>query len=212
MSDGRPEQDPRPGDQPGPVRGLMLVLHGGRSISIEPTTATQLSVVRVAVLEWPVRRALRGSGVLVRRPRFRVRGWNGDLASPVTDLNRWLDEAADELGPVPIALIGHSMGARAALRAAGHPQVEAVAGLAPWIPAGEPVSQLTGTRVLLAHGDQDRITSPTLTWEYAERAGAVTTVTTVPVPGGDHAMVRHGRRWHQIAAEFSRTAFGLPPG
>jgi pimeloyl-ACP methyl ester carboxylesterase len=190
--------------------GLVLLLHGGQSASTEPTAATQLSVARIAWLAGPVRRALRGSDIVVGRPRFRLRGWNGELASPVADLTAWLDEAAERFGRVPIVLIGHSMGARAALRAAGHPQVRAVAGLAPWLPHGEPVAQLSGTQVLLAHGDRDGVTSPALTWEYAGRARTVTTVTTVCVRGGDHAMLHGARGWHRLAARFARTAFGLP--
>lgn len=196
----------------GPASGLLLVLHGGRSASTLPTSPAQLSVLRVAALVPALRRALHGSGVAVARPRFTVQGWNGDLAAPVADLNRWLEEAAGRLGPVPVVLIGHSMGARAALRAAGHPLVRAVAGLAPWLPAGEPCCQLAGVSVLLAHGDADRVTSPAGTWDFAARARAVTSVTTVRVRGGDHAMLRGAGRWHQLAARFARAAFGLPEG
>ena len=196
-------------DPPDPLPGLLLMLHGGRSVSSDVTRPGQLSVVRIAALAWPVRRALRGSGIIVRRPRFRLRGWNGELASPVADLSHWLDEAAEQFGPVPIVLIGHSMGARAALRAAGHPQVTAVAGLAPWLPPGEPVGQLAGTRVLLAHGDQDQVTSPDMTWAFADRAEAVTRVRRVLVAGGDHAMLRGQPRWQRLAAEFAGSAFGL---
>lgn len=215
MSD-RLEETDEPAAAPGRPSGLVLMLHGGRSVSTEPAGPAQLAVLRVAALALPVRQALRGSGVIVRVPRFSVRGWNGGQASPVADLNRWLDEAAARYGPVPVALIGHSMGGRAALRAAGHPQVTAVAGLAPWLPAGEPVTQLSGTWVLLAHGDRDRVTSVGLTWEYASRAAAVTRVSRVPVPGGDHAMLRREPAWRRIVTEFARAAFcGLgrrPPG
>ena len=108
-------------------------------------------------------------------------------------------------------LVGHSMGARAAVRAAGHPAVSAVAGLAPWLPPGEPVGQLAGRRVLLAHGTADSITSPAETWAFLERARAVTEVAAVEVRGGDHPMLRRARLWHAIAAEFARAALALPP-
>ncbi len=81
-----------------------------------------------------------------------------------------------------------------------------MAGLAPWLPAVEPVAQLAGRRVLLAHGDRDRVTSPAQTWAYAERARAVTDVTTVAVDGGDHAMLRRARLWHRLAADFALAA------
>ena len=109
-------------------------------------------------------------------------------------------------------LVGHSMGARAAVRAAGHPAVSAVAGLAPWLPPGEPVDQLAGRRVLLVHGTADGITSPAETWAYVERARAVTQVAAIELRDGDHPMLRRARLWHAIAAEFARAALGLPAG
>jgi hypothetical protein len=88
----------------------------------------------------------------------------------------------------------------------------AVAGLAPWLPAGEPVEQLVGRRVLLAHGTADTVTRPGDTWAYAGRARAVTAVTALEVRGGDHPMIRRASLWHAIAAEFARLSFGLPAG
>jgi dienelactone hydrolase len=148
---------------------------------------------------------------VVWRPRFTVRGWNGAAASPAADLSAMLDEAKAALGPVPVVLVGHSMGGRAVLRAAGHPLVTAVAGLAPWLPDGEPASQLAGRRVLLVHGRGDRITSTAGTWAYAGRAAEVTTVATVEIAGTEHAMLRRARLWHQLTAAFARQELA-PPG
>jgi pimeloyl-ACP methyl ester carboxylesterase len=190
--------------------GVVLVAHGGQASSTEPTSALQPAVLRMIPVAVAIRQALRGSDVVVQRPRFRIRGWNGAQASPVGDLNEALDAVAAGFGPVPVVLVGHSMGARAAVRAAGHPAVSAVAGLAPWLPPGEPAAQLAGRRVLLAHGSADSITSPAETWAFLEQARAVTEVTAVEVRGGDHPMLRRARLWHAIAAEFSRAALGLP--
>jgi len=96
------------------------------------------------------------------------------------------------------------------LRVAGHRGVSAVAALAPWLPPGEPVEQLTGRRVLLVHGSADGITRPDDTWAYAERARSVAEVTTVEIRNGDHAMLRRASLWHSIAADFARGAFRLP--
>jgi alpha-beta hydrolase superfamily lysophospholipase len=193
------------------TKGVVLVAHGGQASSTAPTSALQPAVLRMIPVATAIRQGLRGSGAVVRRPRFRVRGWNGAQASPVGDLNDALDAIEAEFGPVPVVLVGHSMGARAAVRAAGHPAVSAVAGLAPWLPPGEPAGQLAGRRVLLAHGTADSITSPAETWAFLERARAITEVAAVEVRDGDHPMLRRARLWHAIAAEFARAALALPP-
>jgi alpha-beta hydrolase superfamily lysophospholipase len=196
----------------GATTGVVVVAHGGQTSSTEPTSALQPAVLRMIPVGVAVRRALGGSGAVVQRPRFRVRGWNGAQASPVGDLNQSLDAIAATFGPVPIVLVGHSMGARAAVRAAGHPAVSAVAGLAPWLPPGEPVGQLAGRSLLLVHGTSDSITSPAETWAFVERARAVTEVAAIEVRDGDHPMLRRARLWHAIAAEFARATLGLPVG
>lgn len=188
----------------------MVVAHGGQSVSTEPTTAYQLAVLRMIPLVAAIRHAVRGRGVVVRRPRFEVRGWNDANASPVRDLTRLLDDLRGEFGPVPVVLVGHSMGARAALRAAGHPSVTAAAGLAPWLPPGEPVDQLAGRRILLAHGTADAVTSPADTWAYAERARALTNVTEIEVRTGEHTMLWRAPLWHGLAAAFTCLSLGLP--
>ena len=192
------------------IRGAVVVAHGGKSVSTEPTSARELAVLRMVPLANAIRRALRGYGVVVCLPRFELRGWNGDLASPVADLSRVLDEIGPRYGAIPVVLIGHSMGARAAFRVAGHPAVTAVAGLAPWLPPGEPVDQLAGRRVLLAHGTADRVTSPAQTWAYAEHARSITDVAVIEVRSGEHTMLWRAPLWHRLAAEFSRLSLGLP--
>jgi pimeloyl-ACP methyl ester carboxylesterase len=194
----------------GGVRGAVIVAHGGTEVSTDPVSPLDPAVLRMIPLALAIRHGLRGSGIEVSQPRYRVRGWNGDLASPVRDLQQAIDKIVGRFGPIPVVLIGHSMGARAAFRVAGHPAVTAVAGLAPWLPTTEPVEQLAGRRVLLAHGTADRITSPPETWAYAERARSVTEVATIEVRDGEHTMLRRGALWHRLALEFSRLALGLP--
>lgn len=191
-----------------------MVAHGGEEVSTRPTAATQLAVLRMVPITRAIRSAVADGGVWVMRPRFTVRGWNGDAASPVDDLLAFLDHIRARYGAVPVTLVGHSMGARAALRAAGHPSVRAAAALAPWVPPGEPVAQLADRRILLAHGDRDRITRPAETWAFAERAREITQVTAIEVRAGGHAMLRRARLWHALAADFTRASFGgdIPDG
>jgi dienelactone hydrolase len=192
--------------------GVVVVAHGGRETSTQHVTAVDPPVLRMIPVAWAIQRAVGKSGISVVRQRFEVRGWNGDQASPAADLNRLLDDLHDRWDDIPVVLAGHSMGGRAVFRAAGHPVVRAVAGLAPWLPPGEPVDQLAGRRVLLVHGSADRIVDPADTWAYAERARAVTTVTVLEIGGGDHPMIRRTHLWHSITAEFVRLSFGLPAG
>jgi pimeloyl-ACP methyl ester carboxylesterase len=189
---------------------VVVVAHGGQSVSTQPTGAFQLAVLRMIPLAAAVRHAVHGQAVAVRRPRFVLRGWNDAEASPVRDLSRLLDEIRGQFGPVPVVLVGHSMGARAALRAAGHPSVCAAAGLAPWLPPGEPVDQLAGRRILLAHGTSDVVTSPADTWAYAARARALTTVAEIEVRSGEHTMLWRAALWHGLAAAFTCRSLGLP--
>lgn len=175
-------------------------------------TALDPPVLRMIPVARAIRRAVGGAGIVVWRHRFAVRGWNGDQASPAGDLSRLLDQARVRYSGVPVLLAGHSMGARAAFRAAGHPAVFAVAGLAPWLPPGEPVGQLTGRRVLLVHGSADTVTRPGDTWAYVTHARTVTSVTALEIRDGDHPMLRRASLWHAIAAEFARVSFGLSAG
>jgi pimeloyl-ACP methyl ester carboxylesterase len=217
MEDHGPQElaadDAAVGAGPDPdVRAVVMVAHGGTSVSTTPTSATQLAVLRMIPVAHAIRQALPGSHVAVWRPRFTVRGWNDSQASPVADLDRLLAGLADTIGQVPVILVGHSMGARAALRAGGHPLVTAVAALAPWVPPGEPAAQLAGRRILLAHASADTVTRPADTWAYAQRAREASRVTAIEVRGSEHAMLRRAGLWHQLAAEFTLAALGLPAG
>ena len=75
----------------GTTTGIVLVAHGGQASSTEPTSALQPAVLRMIPVGAAIWYALRGSGAVVQRPRFRVRGWNGAQSSPVDDLNRALE-------------------------------------------------------------------------------------------------------------------------
>lgn len=212
-----PEVTPEPVlrvDAPsGPVRGVALVLHGGRSKGRTPVRANQLAVLRMLPFAKALRSAGAADGLAVARLRYVVRGWNGADQSPVPD-SRWaLDELATRFPGVPTALVGHSMGGRAALYVAGHPGVRAVVGLAPWIEAGDPVQQLAGRRLLILHGTRDRMTSAAASASYARAAETVAeSVAFVSVTDERHAMLRRAPLWHDLAAGFvTGVLFGTRP-
>jgi predicted esterase len=187
---------------PDSVRAAVLVLHGGRARSLQPVRSRQLAVLRM--VPFARRIAAAGQGRLaVLRLRFGVRGWNGEAMSPIADASWALAQLADRYPGRPIGLVGHSMGGRAALRAAGHERVRSVVGLAPWLPPGEPTGQLAGRHVLLVHGDQDRMTAAAGTNQYADQLSAAgIAASLVTVRGDGHAMLRRPKLWHSLAAGF----------
>jgi pimeloyl-ACP methyl ester carboxylesterase len=148
----------------------------------------------------------------VARLRYDVRGWNGDLRSPVGDARTALARLADRFPDVPVALVGHSMGGRTAVHVADDPGVRAVVGLAPWIEKGEPVETMTGRRLLIVHGDRDRITNPQSSAAYARSAAAVAeSASYVTVRGERHAMLRRPAIWHRLTTGFVLgVLFGTP--
>jgi predicted esterase len=187
----------------GPVRGLVLVLHGGRARSTAPVRARQLTVVRMRPFISSLHAAGRDAGLAVARLRYVVRGWNGDAQAPVHDVRWALGRLAERFPDVPVALVGHSMGARAALYAAGDQAVRAVVGLAPWLEPGDPIAQLDDRDVLLAHGARDRTTSPKRSAAYADAAAAhAASMSYVAIRGDGHAMLHRARIWHELTTGY----------
>lgn len=197
----------------GDATAVALVLHGGRSKGRGPVRANQLAVLRMLPFVRSLRRAGSDAGLAVARMRYLVRGWNGSEASPVPDVEWALDRLTERFPDVPIALVGHSMGGRAAMYTAGHDAVRAVVGLAPWLEAGDPTSPLLGRRLLVAHGTIDRMTDPRASAEFTREASAVAaSATYVAVDGDRHPMLRRAGLWHDLATGFVLgTLCGLSP-
>ncbi|MEV7566977.1 alpha/beta fold hydrolase [Streptomyces tanashiensis] len=182
----------------------VLLLHGGRAEGPEPPPALNLPALRMRPFAGAVTRAVRGRGVLVAEVRYRHRGWNGARADAARDAEAALGRLREQTGPVPVVLLGHSMGGRAALRVAGDPAVRGVVALAPWCPADEPVDHLGGRRLYLLHDETDRVTSARQSWEFVRRAReAGADAAGIPMPTGGHAMLRGADLWHRRAAELT---------
>ena len=183
--------------------GIVLVLHGGQEQSRRRVRHSNAAVLRMV----PVARRIAATSdrLVVLRLLYLVRGWNATDASPVADAQWAVTEAHRRYGAdLPVSLVGHSMGGRTAMRAAGHPSVRSVVGLAPWLPAGEPTAQLAGRQVLIVHGTADRTTSPLESTAFARSLqGLAAQVTYVEVPGAGHAMLRRRHVFDGLAAGFS---------
>ncbi|MEW1908439.1 alpha/beta fold hydrolase [Kitasatospora sp. NPDC085895] len=187
---------------PDSPQAVVLLLHGGRADSLAPPTRLNLPGRRMNPFARALRCQLPGDVVLIARVRYRYRGWNRPAAHPVQDARRALEELTDLAPGLPVALIGHSMGGRAAMAAAGHPAVRGVVALAPWCPPGEPVAHLAGRSLVILHDERDTVTSAAQSWDLARRAAtADARVGTVAMPRGGHAMLRDARGWHRLTVD-----------
>ncbi|MEV4053433.1 alpha/beta family hydrolase [Amycolatopsis sp. NPDC049688] len=209
----------------GRTRAVVLVLHGGAERGTGRVPPWKPAFLRMVPIARALHRAGRNTrfsggpgggapgsgrspdghgGVEVRLLRNRRYGWNAPDEDPVADA-RWALERihADHPG-LPVVLVGHSMGARVALRVADDPAVRGVCALAPWTPRGEPVGAVAGRSVLVVHGTRDRMTSPAESLAFAERAAAVAArVARFEIGGEGHAMLRRARVWTRLTVAFT---------
>jgi alpha-beta hydrolase superfamily lysophospholipase len=185
------------------TRLVVLVLPGGRAQSSSPVRPWNLSYLRMVPFCRTARHGPAGRSVATALLRYRVRGWNGAQTDPVRDAGWALDELRRQFPGVPVVLLGHSMGGRAALALLAEPDVVATIVLAPWLPPGEPRVPLGTGRLLVMHGTADRWTDPAASREYVERVDAAGgDATWVPVPGVGHFMLRRRRSWRRAVTGF----------
>lgn len=184
-----------------PPRAAILVLHGGKAESRDPVEPGQLTVRRMQPFVRDL--AALGDDVAVAQLRYRVRGWNHDGADALADVVYALEALDRAWGGVPVVLVGHSMGGRAALRSAGHATVRGVVALAPWLPGTEPVRQLSGRDVAVLHGTRDLTTSPRASARFVARAVPIARrACCLQVPWSGHGMVFRASTWHRLTAAF----------
>ena len=184
-------------------RGAVLVLHGGASrrenMAVSPT---QLSVVRMIPIARRIAHAGEGELAVFRLLNSR-RGWD-TTHTPVHDVRWALEQLPQILGAtLPVCLVGHSLGGRAALLAAGEPSVAGAVALAPWVLPSDDPRGVEGTPLLIVHGSDDRVASPARAAALAARLERRTEVRFVLVRGAGHAMLRHHGQFSGPAARFA---------
>ena len=182
-------------------KGVVLVLHGGSSRrDSPPVSLTQLSVIRMVPIAHRFARAGRGE-LAVHRLLNSHRGWDS-TRTPVMDVTWALQRVRETYGEgVPVCLVGHSLGGRAALMSGAAPSVRSVVALNPWLYPHDR-ADLQGRRVLIVHGTDDRVAPLEHAAAFAERLSGTTSTQFVTVPGGKHAMLRHGREFERAASDF----------
>lgn len=187
------------------VRAAVLLLPGGRASSTRRRSPVAAAAM-VPLARRMVRAAGRGEGLAVHVVHYRFRGWNGGDDHPAEDARWAVDEVVRRYGDVPVSLVGMDMGARAALRAAGHPAVTCAVAIAPWLPDApepDPVKQLIGRHVLIVHGTNDDSTDPGLSYRLAERVKKVNRdVCRFEVHTAGHRLRDHREEVAALASDF----------
>jgi pimeloyl-ACP methyl ester carboxylesterase len=153
-------------------RAAVVCVNGGQGGEVDGTWS--------ASIEWLVRRlAPRMPELGFAEVKYRIKSWKR-MDWCVADAHA----AVRETGAPRTLLLGFSMGGAVAIQAATEPTVEAVVGLAPWIPDRLDVGTLRGKRFDVLHGMLDRNlpgipgVSPASSRRGFERAQAL------GVPGG----------------------------
>ena len=197
-------------DTPGRTEAMVLVLHGGKARSSAPVNGRSLTWRRAQGLARTLGASLHADGIALWVLRYRTVGWNGDGTDKVEDARWALDRIRAEIGEVPVALLGHSMGGRTACRAADHELVRGVVALAPWLPPGEPVAALAGRDLYAAHGRRDHITRAADTKAYVDRARAIATAASFTDMGDrGHYLLRGASAWNSFAVDRVSSALGV---
>jgi dienelactone hydrolase len=193
--------------RPDAARAVTLVLPGGKANSFDVMRGDGLATARMKPFAKRLAK-IDGMGVFVAR--YRYQGWNEGVASPLADARWALEQIQAQYPGSPVVLVGHSMGARVALRCAAQESVAGVVALAPWLPAGEPVSHLSGRTVVMAHGNLDFVTSAAGSLAFARRARAEgAAIGRGKVIGDLHAMLFRAHLWNRLVTGGARLALDL---
>ena len=126
------------------AQAAIVCVNGGQSGEVAGTWS--------ATIEWLVRRLAREFPELgFAEVKYRIKSWKR-MDWCVADAIA----AVEETGAPRTLLLGFSMGGAVAIQAAAEPTVEAVLGLAPWIPERLSLETLRGKRFDVIHGSLDR--------------------------------------------------------
>ncbi|MET3961019.1 pimeloyl-ACP methyl ester carboxylesterase [Marmoricola sp. OAE513] len=204
----------KPSKQPVNPDGIVIVVHGGASrrgqMMVSPT---QLSVLRMIPLARRLARAGKGR-LAVYRLLNSYRGWDTHH-TPVHDIEWAISRVAELHGvDVPVALVGHSLGGRAAILAARLPAVRSVVALAAFVyPADADGLGLRDRWILFVHGVRDRIAPVQRAEALAQRLARTNEVGFLAIRRGKHAMLAEHGTFERAASDFvTSTLLGTSPG
>lgn len=183
-----------------PVEAVVVTLHGGPERGFRRTALWNAAYLRLLPFGQRIRE-LSEDRIAIAHLRHTQTGWNGGEATTLGQARLFLADLHRREPSLPIGLLGHSLGGRTALAAAGHSRVTSVAALAPWVTEHDDVERLVDTDVLVVQGDRDRVCPKPETDAFVTRlreAGG--TVDYEVLEGCGHSMYRRAREWHDLAA------------
>jgi pimeloyl-ACP methyl ester carboxylesterase len=187
----------------GKYRGGVLVLPGGKPESTAKSHPLQLTNQRIEWLARSLRHRL-GSGVLVRRVQYRVRGWNSAGLDALRDAATALDSMREHFDAAKIVVVGHSMGGRVAAHLSASGYVGAVVALAPWWPRDDADLIPNTCRLLVMHGTADTWTDPRSSYRQTVHArDRGVDAKWISIEGAGHYLFRQWPRWHGLTAQFA---------
>jgi pimeloyl-ACP methyl ester carboxylesterase len=187
----------------GKYHGGVLVLPGGKPESTAKSHPLQLTNQRIEWLARSLRHRL-GSGVLVRRVQYRVRGWNSAGLDALRDAATALDSMREHFDAAKIVVVGHSMGGRVAAHLSASGYVGAVVALAPWWPRDDADLIPNTCRLLVMHGTADTWTDPRSSYRQTVHArDRGVDAKWISIEGAGHYLFRQWPRWHGLTAQFA---------
>ncbi len=196
----------RRGDEP----YLALFLPGGEVRSQARNYSWQPHILFVDLLARSCAKRI-DRRVAVGTLQWAVQGWNGPRPDPVADLAEVLAQVRQAHPSTQVALVGHSMGGRAALWGAAQNPVELVVLLAPWVERRDPLPGPTTRRIAVAHGEWDRVTPPAASQRLVERLlAAGQPATYLPLPHVTHYLIDAWRTWRDFACDQLRAWSARP--
>jgi dienelactone hydrolase len=185
----------------------VVCVNGGQAAEVPGTWS--------ASIEWLVRRlAPAFPGLRFAEVRYRIKSWKR-----FDDCVEDALAAIDAVGGTRTLLTGFSMGGAVSVRAASHPSVVGVLGLAPWLPDQLDVTPLRGRRLDVLHGALDRWlpgipgVSPSVSrrgYDRACRLGVDGSYTVIP--GALHGIALRGRSGRLVALPRSERWVELASG
>lgn len=180
------------------TRAIALILHGGRSVTPQPSRSRDVSYLRMLPFAPAVARVSRGrvAPVLVHN---RHGGWIASSGTGLVQTREIVRRLATD-HDLPVVLLGHSSGGWAALRGGGQDEVIGTVALAPWVGEHDPVEHLRDKVVRVIHGADDTVCSPARSRDLVDRLRALGGDATYQEMSGGHALLERPWRWHQLAA------------